>query len=753
MPRAGCLRVRRSERWWALAFAALVSCGASAQVSPTGSPGSGPRIVGLDERQGWGIAVEGRGLAGASARAPVHLEYWDGTGAHAAAFAYARIRRSSDGLHGSARVTAPGGGAILVEDDWTVSSGIVHFHRTLRVAGNGSGGFLSGIALAPDRASTRADVQLFAPGIIYGRTAHLGDASIGGAATYRTGTGATWIREDRMPAPLFGMRMADGSSIAVLDPAPNGATTPADAHDVAAVPMVDAGLRFGAIGGRVADGRAEIGFRYPGSEGEVTYLGNTYPGGQVARWRRRYHPLADGLVQDYRVDFRFGRDESFPDFYAAAWRWAWATLKPAVHRQDIDLARRSIADMLADRIDTVGGRSGVPQFMLATPPPPGSDPRTEPGVDRRAVMGFTGKNLEVADLLLAEAARDPGTRGQRMRARAGAVIDSFTRLGMTPPVGDGFDLDTGVPTGFRNSDLGSDVVFLRSLADDMKALLRAVRRERAHGHEHPAWLAWARGFGDWLLTQQRADGGFPRAWRMGTGVVASASEQSSYNPVPFLVLLGELTRDPRYLAAGARAGDFAWSAGQADGVFVGGTIDNPDVIDKEAGTLSLEAYLALYGATRDAKWLARARMAAAFAETWIYLWDVPMPPGGAEAGWKPGVPTTGVQLIATGHSLVDEYMSFDVGSFARLGQLTGDAHESDVARLLLHDTKAMLALPGRVYDLRGPGWQQEHWSMAPRRGDGLHRGWLPWVATSQLRGIDALMDDDPALFVKLASGR
>jgi hypothetical protein len=85
---------------------------------------------------------------------------------------------------------------------------------------------------------------------------------------------------------------------------------------------------------------------------------------------------------------------------------------------------------------------------------------------------------------------------------------------------------------------------------------------------------------------------------------------------------------------------------------------------------------------------------------------------------------------------VDAYRAFDADEFARLWQLTGDEHHRDVAPLLLHNTKNMLALPGRTFDLGTPGWQQEHWSLAPRRG------WLPWVATSQLNGIFGVLDMD-----------
>ncbi|MBN1400369.1 MAG: hypothetical protein JXA74_06010, partial [Anaerolineae bacterium] len=66
-------------------------------------------------------------------------------------------------------------------------------------------------------------------------------------------------------------------------------------------------------------------------------------------------------------------------------------------------------------------------------------------------------------------------------------------------------------------------------------------------------------------------------------------------------------------------------------------------------------------------------------------------------------------------------------------------------------TKAMLALPGRTYDLLGPGWQQEHWRMGPdTRGFGGHRSWLPWVSTNYLYSITGLEAFDHDLFERLS---
>jgi hypothetical protein len=75
----------------------------------------------------------------------------------------------------------------------------------------------------------------------------------------------------------------------------------------------------------------------------------------------------------------------------------------------------------------------------------------------------------------------------------------------------------------------------------------------------------------------------------------------------------------------------------------------------------------------------------------------------------------------------------------------------DVARILLHNTKAMVGRPGDLRGLRGPGWQQEHWCFTIPRGIGRHRGWLPWVTVSHLRGINDLVDYDPELYRQLAN--
>ena len=100
---------------------------------------------------------------------------------------------------------------------------------------------------------------------------------------------------------------------------------------------------------------------------------------------------------------------------------------------------------------------------------------------------------------------------------------------------------------------------------------------------------------------------------------------TSYAPVPLLVMMTEETGDPKYKQSAIRAAEYIWANWGTHGLFVGGASDNPNITDKEAGMLSMEAFLSLYDSTKEPKWLERAKAAADFAESWIWIWNLPMP--------------------------------------------------------------------------------------------------------------------------------
>ena len=776
---------------------AQAGAGSAARI-PLGLLTNGAEVTFVRSGSGaWGIEISGDAVQPVSQEKPAQIEvYRSNENVQDFSAGYQSVRKESSAILARSTVSGGGDAVFTVEDRWTIAGNVVLLDRKVRVTGGeAKAGFSSAIRLSTASTVTWPDANYFAPGLLYGDPTYDGDSSPGGELNYRAKHFE--IREDMLSAPLFALAFRNGHWAAVMDMKPRGDTTWAEATAGVAKTVIDGRIQFGALGAReTPHGGVEFGFWFPGVTSEFT---RGFEGPPVPAVRRRYHPVTVGFSQSYQVGFRFEQGDSFLDMERDAWRWVWQTLKPKAMHLDLEVVRRVLTDHLDDHVVAAEGRTGVPFLFDAVTGNPGSyrnwnryrnsfpEPPHRPAnmpvtahelspeksvelaawastlgihVDPDAneleqwpkvIMGFVSKGVEVADQLLIEGDLDPSPRGQKMRHDGLAIIDTYIRLvPLSPPAGEGFNLWTD-----KADSWAGDTVTLRGPSEGTRTLLNAYRREKRAGREHPDWLLWCRQFGDWLLTQQREDGSFPRSWHGGTGVVLEASGTASYNPVPMLVELSPETGEKRYLDAAIRAADYVWQNYGSRGVFVGGATDNPNITDKEAGMLSLEAFLDLYDATKDLTWLNRAKAAGNYAETYIWIWNVPMPLDAIDSdlNWKRGVPTVGVQgITARASGGVDEYLDWAVPAYARLYKYTGDEHYLDVARILLLDTKSMLALPGRTYDLRGPGWQQEHWSMSTNRGFGAHRSWLPWVSVNHLHGITGLEELDPALYRRLASG-
>ena len=748
----------------------------------------------------WGLEISGGNAPRLMQQKPVQIEVFKyEKNIHQLTAGYQTIKKEDGFIVGIAKVTSEGKATFNVEDQWKISGDALSLNRKVSVTGSeDSAGFYSAIRLSTEPTVKWKDADYFAPGLLYGEP-HTNPRALGGSLYYNAKRFS--IREDYLSAPLFGIFFHDGNWVAALDLAPNGATTISETTAPATTPVIDEHIQFGALGVReISEGGVEIGFWLPGTTNEFPYRfsgGSHNVSSASLLVRRRYHPVKDGFVQSYHVGFRFGKSDSFREMERDTWRWAWQSLKPEVTPVDVDIVRRTLIDHLADRVLVVDDRAGVPFVIDAVSGKPGSfrpalllsmsrsfnmtpvgpgrqnrsaqqnqelikwarsiginiDPSAaELDIWPKIVIGFCGKNVEVAEQLLLESDRDPSPRGQRMRKLGEMIIESLIRIVPTsPPCGEGFDIRTGKPGAVH----GGTAFTLRSWAEDMRTMMDLIRHERTLGRQHPKWFNWAKSYTDWLLTQQREDGSFPMTWQDSTGTVKEGTPGvTSYAAVPLLVRMSEETNDKKYLNSAIRAADYIWTNFGSKCVYLGAT-GTSTVADKESGMLSTEAFLALYENTKENKWLERAKTAGDYTESWIWIWNVPMPIGAnyADLGWKPGVPTTGVNGIGSNAiGGVDQYLDWAVPTYARLYKYTNDQHYLDVARILLHDTKAMLALPGRTYDLKGPGWQQEHWRMGPIRGIGAHRTWLPWISVNHLNGITGLEEFDSTLYKQIANG-
>jgi len=730
---------------------AAVSC--SPDVKNLGKLPTGASVgFAADSAGKWGLEISGDGQAAMGCRTPVKVEYL------APDSSVVRMEVGYDAVHKSngkavAVATLPLGEASLeVCDEWCLQDTVLVVSRTAAVSGTVEGaGF--GTAVGLEIKSGWEETSFFAPGLLYGDPTYDGPNSPGG--TRFAEAGFYTIREDFLPAPLYGALLPDGTSVTMLDMEPDGATTLEEtktglSDDV----RISDVFAFGAFGSKRDGDAVEMDFWMPGSACSLPWERPlTGVGAPQSRIRRssRYNPVSDGFVQRCKIGFRIAEDDTFPQLTKNAYRWAWNVLKPKVNHHDIDLVRRSLADLLSSQVYTIGGRTGLPFIVYTESGEVWKDNR-DPNFFWRATMGFVGKNVEAADELLREGDRDTTERGRKMRRQGLDIIATFIReVPMKNPTCTGFNLKTGAP-----SMTNPPVWFVREATDDMRMLMEAYEREKAAGIEHPEWIAWCKDFADWLLPYQREDGHFPRSFMLGTSEIEEESGTTSYNVVPLFLQLGRNLGDDRYEQSALRAAEYVWESFGKRGVFVGGAIDNPNVTDKEAGLLSLEAFLALYEETGEGKWLERARVAADFAESWTYIWNVPMPVDAAadELMWKRDVPTVGVQGITAqvaGH--VDQFLDMSVPAYVRLAKYTGDSHYYDFARLLLHNCKGMVALPGRMHGMCAPGFQTENWRMGAAwegRGFGTPQKWMPWVATNHLYGMNALEAYDPEAFRDLA---
>lgn len=685
------------------------------------------RLAARAGASGWSLAVEQNEVPVWSLPQPAQAER--GCLPRSVPFGspYCSLENHTTGLGwiARARLTCQGSD-LFFEDHWTLEGTVLKLFRSVTVRGNLEGGFLTRITWDRPLREPWPDLSLFVPGMLYGSLVDVAPGALGSRNWREQGVRVCRIREDRMAAPLLVADPADGNPLAVLNSSPDGTSTTEDLLDTSSqAPLVQSGLRLGSLTAEFDGSRLAVGFVYPGDEGEVTYTGDTFPGGQIRQWRGRFHPWVDGESQTYSVAFRFDFPPGISQQPAPAWRWAWNTLKPRLVPAELEEVRLSSLRLLANHLADFGPHRGIPLSMDAT---------TGQTCEHKALFGFTGRNTDAAWFLLEGATdtRVPAADRERLREAGSAILNSFCTLRMNPPQAEGFDKE-GQP--YIWPYLGcTGIVYLRSLAEAGHSALRSWEIEKKAGRAHPSWRQWAEDLADFLLRVQRRDGSLARGFFANSDREANDSPESTLCAVRFLVECALRLDKKACLPAAVAAGEFAWQHGHQFGRFVGGTIDNPDVVDKEAGTIALDAYLALADSTGEKRFVHYAKAAAAFAETWIYVWKVPMSEN-PTPHFPTDATTVGMQLIATGHSLVDSYMAFDAGNYLRLHRLTGDDHDREVAEILLHNTKGAISTLAHPYDLAGPGWQQEHWSLAPPRGRGLHRLWLPWVTVSHLHGM------------------
>jgi len=267
--------------------------------------------------------------------------------------------------------------------------------------------------------------------------------------------------------------------------------------------------------------------------------------------------------------------------------------------------------------------------------------------------------------------------------------------------------------------------YLRCMSEDAQALLLAYDYERSQGAEHPDWLRAAWGYGEFLLRSQEADGSWYRAYdRQGHkitnpaiwfGTTVYEQKSSSATAIPFLVKLGQVTGDRRYITAACRAGRFVRDTFVDDVKFCGGIHDSMYVkgqlIDNEGLLFAMTGLLALSKEVGGDFFRQGAINAARLFASWICLWDIPLPAGSTLERY--GFRSTGIGACDTcGAGYVHPFQLIAIATLSEIADMTGDSVMLDVAELTFHGCNQTVAVPGKDWGYRYTGLQEEGYQVS-----------------------------------------
>jgi hypothetical protein len=169
----------------------------------------------------------------------------------------------------------------------------------------------------------------------------------------------------------------------------------------------------------------------------------------------------------------------------------------------------------------------------------------------------------------------------------------------------------------------------------------------------------------------------------------------------------------------------------------GGTCDNLDIQDKEAGIYALFAFLSLYDLTKETRWLEASCGAADYVETFTYVWNFPVTtPYPAHPFNKNHI--SGQSHITVGGGGADVYMASCSYVFYRLYLLTGDDHYRDFAEFINLNSKQANDIDGSC-GYRIPGLVHESGSFAEQQYQGRYH-WLPWCTYVEIDPASRLYD-------------
>lgn len=487
-----------------------------------------------------------------------------------------------------------------------------------------------------------------------------------------------------------------------------------------------------------------------------------------------FHPLGpEGLSVTLGYTLTVRPSRTFAAMAWSSYRAAWvsrpASRRPKCYtlRESVDFRAQSMAKTYCE-----WGESGA-GFLLSFDPERGYEHEPKAfgssfvehgmtGSHRILEYGFTGRQLDVALFLTR-------TMGGPWVDRAKRVIEHFVER-MTTPSGwmwTIWDIDRDSPLYSCGDPSGPVMHYLGEASAPgahTRMMVEAAGDLLAHHRFAGGWkcLEPCQHFGDFLIRAQESDGSWYRAYTPDGAALHSQwlgqpghdGKAATSVAVPYLLALADLLgpdAGARYRRSAEHAGAYVLEHQVAHDDYRGGTLDNPNVVDKEAALLAMRAMLCLHEATGEGDYLEAAVRAAGVAITWHSAWDVPLLEGTPVAAAGVQSPGWGGINDVWGAGVTDIYTLFYLRDLQRLAARIDDSVLARICATIAWSSTDLLADPHERFGLADVGMQPEGIAFCDQGADddvirkGDRWGGLAWPYSAGTTALSDYLDEVEAV--------
>lgn len=642
-------------------------------------------------------------------------EFYDNT--------YSEITVAGNQIIAKGTLAVPSGSLFSFTDTYEVTNEGFKVNRNVKVLKAGDDlGFSTKISFVMTESDDTHDYNCFAPGVWYKQN----EFAPGYALRNDLDQEYFWRMETCYALPMFAMQNNTSGETAVIS---------RWAADITMRSMdimqsennTDPKFTIGAIGMSKPENRTlnylyygfavrnEIGTKidglsidyvYPGCDGQMPG-GNRFNGldynNKVKTFQRINHPVEAGFEQNYDVAVNFGNYNSFQQMMRDTWRTTYTRLRDTLFEVDNERYFHNCMKILAKYTRQYGDSYGLP-FACQLP-----------DMDISSVsfqFGFVGQQPGIGYQLLRYGDKENISEAFE---KGFHIIDFWVNAAMT---------ESGLPYMCYNPKIkGFEPYphYVRMLADGIEAILDAYLYMHKKRDERLTWLEFCRKTADWLVNIQNDDGSFYRAYNTDN-TIRMDSKSNTPSVIRFLIQFYLVSGNERYKTAAIKAGGWSYDNAYLNMEYRGGTCDNMDIQDKEAGIYALFGFLALYDLTGENKWLEGAIGAADYTETWTYAWKFPVRTLLPKHPFnKYSISGQSIITIAGG---ADVYMAACAYTYYRLYIITGDEHYLDFAEFIHKNTRQSSDVDGSIgYIMPGLGHESGNFTSQTLQSQ-YH--WLPW---------------------------